>query len=124
MTAANSNSTNLFKHILENSLFTARQFDIISQRLRSKERRENISSGAYYRQIKQCREKIITILYSMILLQSTGVVQPDTLVSLDRLVEQMSVIFASENSDISSNDARINDVMSVIDQLIKRMSKL
>lgn len=124
MNAANSNSTNLFKHILENSLFTVRQFDIISQRLHSKERMENISSGAYYRQLKQCREKIVIILYSMILLQSTGIVQPDTLVNLDRLAEQMNVIFASKNSDVSSDDDRINDVMSVMDQLIKRMSKL
>ncbi len=85
---------------------------------------ENISSGAYYRQLKQCREKIVTILYSMILLQSTGIVQPDTWVNLDRLAEQMNVIFASKNSDVSSNDDRINDVMSVMDQLIKRMSKL
>lgn len=85
---------------------------------------ENISSGAYYRQLKQCREKIVIILYSMILLQSTGIVQPDTLVNLDRLAEQMNVIFASKNSDVSSDDDRINDVMSVMDQLIKRMSKL
>jgi hypothetical protein len=124
MTAANSNSNNLFAHILKNSLFTPRQFDIISQRLHNAGRRENISSGAYYRQLKQCRDKVTAILYSIILLQSTGIVQPDALMSLNRLAEQMSVIFASEDSDISLKEDSINGVMSVMDKLMKRMSKL
>jgi hypothetical protein len=124
MTVANSNSNNLFEYILKNSLFTPRQFNIISQRLHDTQRRENISSGAYYRQLKQCRDKVTAMLYSMILLQSTGIVQPDALMNLNKLAERISVIFASGNSDISSKEDIINGVMSVIDELIKRMSKL
>ena len=59
----------------------------------------------------------------MILLQSTGIVQPETLTALSRLVEQLRVIFASESSDVVSR-LSVNDVISVIDQLVKRMSKL
>ncbi len=59
----------------------------------------------------------------MILLQSTGIVQPETLTALSRLVEQLRVIFASESSDVASR-LSVNDVISVIDQLVKRMSKL
>jgi hypothetical protein len=124
MAASDSNSNNLYAYIVANSLFTPRQLSIISKRLQGSGRAENISSGAYYRQVRQCREKVAAVLYSMILLQSTGVIQPDTLATLGRLADQLGVIFASESSDISSGEQRVNDVMSVIDQLVKRMSKL
>ena len=124
MAASDSNSNNLYAYIVANSLFTPRQLSIISKRLQGRGKAENISSGAYYRQVRQCREKVAAVLYSMILLQSTGVIQPDTLTTLGRLADQLGVIFASESSDISSSEQRVNDVMSVIDQLVKRMSKL
>jgi hypothetical protein len=59
----------------------------------------------------------------MILLQSTGTVQPETLNAIGRLAEQLRVIFASESSDVSSR-LSVDDVISVIDRLVKRMSKL
>lgn len=106
-----------------NSLFTPRQLSIISKKMQGGGRAQNISSGAYYRQVKQCRAKVNAVLYSMILLQSTGIVQPDALSAIGRLAEQLGVIFASEGSDVASR-LSVNDVISVIDQLIKRMSKL
>lgn len=118
------NSGRLFEHILVNSLFTPRQISIISKRLGGRGKAENISSGAYYRQVKQCREKVTAILYSLVLLQSTGILYPDALMNLERLAEQLRVIFLSNNGDISSQEEKINGVMSVIDQLINRMSRL
>lgn len=118
-----SNSNSLFAYLITNSLFTPRQLSIILKRLQGGGRAQNISSGAYYRQVRQCRNKVNAILYSMILLQSTGVVQPEALSALGRLAEQLGVIFASESSDVASR-LSVNDVMSVIDQLVKRMSKL
>jgi hypothetical protein len=123
MADAKSNSNNLYANLVANSLFTPRQLSIISKKLQGGGRAPNISSGAYYRQVKQCRDKISAVLYSMILLQSTGVVQPEALGALGRLAEQLGVIFASEGSDVASK-LSVNDVMSVIDQLVKRMSKL
>ena len=123
MTDVKSNSNNLYGHLVANSLFTPRQLSIISKKLQGGGRTQNISSGAYYRQVGQCREKVNAVLYSMILLQSTGIVQPETLTALSRLVEQLRVIFASERSDVASR-LSVNDVISVIDQLVKRMSKL
>ena len=118
-----SNSNNLYAYIVANSLFTARQLDIISKRLQGAGRAPNISSGAYYRQVKQCRDKVNAVIYSMILLQSTGIVQPEAQSAITRLAEQVRVIFASEGSDVASR-LNVNDVISVIDQLVKRMSKL
>ncbi|TLY10251.1 MAG: hypothetical protein E6K85_03995 [Thaumarchaeota archaeon] len=123
MADVKSNSNNLYGHLVANSLFTPRQLSIISKKLQGGGRAQNISSGAYYRQVWQCREKVNAVLYSMILLQSTGIVQPETLTALSRLVEQLRVIFASESSDVASR-LSVNDVISVIDQLVKRMSKL
>ena len=123
MADAKSNSNNLYAYIVANSLFTPRQLDIISKRLQGGGRARNISSGAYYRQVKQCRDKVNAVLYSMILLQSTGIVQPEALSAIGRLAEQLGVIFASEGSDVASK-LNVNDVISVIDTLVKRMSRL
>jgi hypothetical protein len=124
MTDPQSNSSTVYAYLLANSLFTPRQLSIISKRLQRDAMTEKISSGAYYRQVKQCRRKVFSILYSMILLQSTGIVQLETSTTLSRLAEQLAVIFASEgNSDIPSR-LDINDVISVIDGVVKRMSKL
>ncbi len=82
-----------------------------------------MSSGAYYRQVKQSRDKAIAVLYSTILLQSSGALQPEALSALGRLADQLGVIFASEGSDVLDY-ARLEDVISVIDQLVKRVCKL
>lgn len=118
-----SNSSSVYAHLLANSLFTPRQISIISKRLQGGGKAEKISSGAYYRQVKQCRKKVLSVLYSMILLQSTGIVQLETSGTLSRVAEQLAVIFAAEASDVTSR-LNVNDVISVIDDLIKRMSKL
>jgi hypothetical protein len=120
---AKSNSNNLYAYLIANSLFTPRQLSIISKKLQGSGRAPNISSGAYYRQVKQCRDKVNAVLYSMILLQSTGIVQPEALGAIGRLAEQLGVIFSSEGSDVVGR-LSVDDVISVIEQLVKRISKL
>jgi hypothetical protein len=66
---------------------------------------------------------VLSVLYSMLLLQSTGIVQLETSATLSRLAEQLAVIFASEGSDVTSR-LNVNDVISVIDEVVKRMSWL
>jgi hypothetical protein len=118
-----TNSSTLYAHLIANSLFTPRQFSIISKRLQGGGKAGKISSGAYYRQVKQCRKKVLSVLYSMILLQSTGILQQETSSTLSRISEQLAVIFASEGSDVTDR-LNVNDVISVIDEVVKRMSKL
>ncbi len=118
-----SNSNALYAHIVANSLFTPRQLSIISNQLEGGGKPEKISSGAYYRQVKQCRKKVISVLYSITLLQSIGIVHPDALRTLSKLAEQLTVIFASESSD-STYRLNVDDVISVVNEVIKRMSKL
>jgi nanoRNase/pAp phosphatase (c-di-AMP/oligoRNAs hydrolase) len=123
MAEQGSNFNALYAYIVANSLFTPRQLSIISNQLKRGSKPEKISSGAYYRQVKQCRKKVISILYSMILLQSTGIVQSEALTTLNKLAEQLTVIFASESSDAMSR-LNVDDVISVINEVIKRVSKL
>jgi hypothetical protein len=118
-----SNSDTLYAYIVANSLFTPRQLSIILNQLEGGGKPEKISSGAYYRQVKQCRKKVISLLYSIMLLQSIGIVHPDALRTLNRLAEQLTVIFASESSD-GTPRLDVDDVISVINEVIKRVSKL
>jgi hypothetical protein len=118
-----SDSNALYAYLVANSLFTPRQLSIISKQLQGGGKPEKISSGAYYRQVKQCRKKVISVLYSMMLLQSMGIVQSEASATLSRLAEQLAVIFASESSDAISR-LNVDDVTSVIDEVIKRVSKL
>jgi hypothetical protein len=124
MSDQGSNSNILYTHLVANSLFTPRQLSIILKQLQGGGKTEKISSGAYYRQVKQCRKKVISILYSMTLLQSMGIVQSDALATLSKLAEQLAVIFASEGSSDAIRRLNVNDVIAVIDEVIKRMSKL
>ena len=124
MSNQGSNSNILYTHLVANSLFTPRQLSIILKQLRGDSKTEKISSGAYYRQVKQCRKKVISILHSMIILQSMGIVQSDASATLSKVSEQLAVIFASESSSDAIPRINVNDVISVIDEVIKRMSKL
>jgi nanoRNase/pAp phosphatase (c-di-AMP/oligoRNAs hydrolase) len=124
MSDRGSNSSALYAYLLANSLFTPRQLSIISKQLQGGGKPETISSGAYYRQVKQCRKKVISILYSMMLLQSMGIVQSEALATLSKLAEQLAVIFASESSSDAMSRLNVEDVISVINEVIKRVSKL
>jgi hypothetical protein len=123
MAGSGSKSNALLGQLVANSLFTPRQLTIISNQLNRRGRAQNISSGAYYRQVKQCRDKVAGVLYSVLLLQSTGVLQPEALATMARLAEQLGVILSADSGDII-DEARLADVISVMDTLVKRMSKL
>jgi hypothetical protein len=123
MKEAQSNSYNVYTHIIVNSLFTKKQIDIISKRLNNAERPKNMTSGAYYRQIKQCREKVRRLLYSLLLLRSLALIDNQTFLAIERISEQLSVIFGNKSSDISQIFQN-RSVIYTIDELIKRMNTL
>lgn len=124
MAGSDSKSSKLLMEIIANSLFTPRQVSIISKRLQGGGKPSNMTSGAYYRQVKQCRDKTIAVLYSAILLQSSGALQPEALSAIARLADQLGVIFASGADSDVIDQARLEGVMSVTDKLVKRVCKL
>jgi hypothetical protein len=123
MKEAQSNSYDIYSHIIENSLFTNRQIDIICKKLKNIDRPTNMTAGAYYRQIKQCKKKVTRLLYSLLLLRSLNMVDTQTLFAIERLSEQLTVIFSNKSSDISQS-YQSNSVTFAIDELIKRMNTL
>lgn len=74
-----------------------------------------ISRGAYYRQVGQSRNKLAGLYYSIVLLQSLGVLLPDDMDVMSKLSEQLDVI---KNSDVFPE--REAEVTSVIDMVIKQ----
>jgi hypothetical protein len=109
----------VYREIIANSLFTERQTYIISNRLAGKTVPENISRGAYYRQLTQCRNKINGVLYSLLLLKSVGAIDQQTLSIIVTLGDQLNVILR-EDSDITDNKAVYN-VMSTLKQILKKI---
>lgn len=89
----------------------------------SKPRPEKMSSGAYYRQVRQCRDKIQSLLYSIILLQSIGVIDNQSVQILERISSQIGVMLSTNSSDVQP-DYAIESVISVIDKMVKKMCKM
>jgi len=123
MKDSHSHSYNVYSHIIANSSFTKRQIDIIYKKLNNNGRPTNITPGAYYRQIKQCKQKVRRLLYSLLLLRSLNVIDNQTLIVMERISEQLTVMFASNSSDISAS-FQSETVTYTIDELIKRMNTL
>ncbi|MGQ0796098.1 MAG: hypothetical protein ACT4N5_07965 [Nitrosopumilaceae archaeon] len=110
---------NIIKQIIKKSLFTERQIEIILNQLNLQKIDFAITKGAYYRQVIQSRDKLLGLFYSIILLRGLGVVIPDDLDVISRLSDQVSVI---QNSDVFPE--KENEIMSVIDTLVKRACRL
>jgi hypothetical protein len=113
----------IYREIIANSLFTERQIDIIYNRLSHQTVPKNISRGAYHRQLKQCRNKIVGVLYSILLLKSIGAIDQQTLSLLGTMCDQLVVMLDIENSDIFQNKVTDN-VMSTVNGILKKMCKV
>ena len=121
MNQLNSNSNAFYREIIKKSSFTDRQISIIYKRVTSHSTVENISPGAYYRQLKQCRLKIKATLYSILLLRLCGALDNQAMVALERIATQLDVMSqASEPSDFSW-DKMGQDVASVVQKIVDTM---
>ncbi len=58
----------------------------------------------------------------MVLLQSTGIVKSEALVALGKVAEQLSVIFSVDSGSDVALGTKKEDVMYVINEVIKRIS--
>ena len=107
------------KKIIEKSLFTERQIEIILKRRNLAESQFNISKGAFYRQVGQSQAKLEALCYSWILLRGLGILRNEDVDVINRLSEQVSVI---KNSDVFPE--REEQVIIVIQELLRRTCKL
>ena len=109
------NFNKIMKEIIKKSLFTERQIEIILNRKNLLESKFNISKGAYFRQVSQSRNKLISFYYSVILLRGLGILLQDDIDVISRLSEQISVI---QESDVFPE--REDQIISVMDRAIRQ----
>ncbi len=113
------NFNNILRKIIKKSLFTERQIEIILNQKNLREIEFSISRGAYYRQVSQSREKLMSFFYTVVLLRSLDVLLPDDIDVISRLAEQVSVI-----SDSDVFPEREDEVIAVIDKVVRQACNL
>ena len=120
----NSKSNNFYEELQRKSLFTDRQISIIYNRIIKQSSRENISAGAYYRQVKQCRIKIKSVLYSILLLRLCGALDREAMITLDKIALQLDVMSQALGHSDTTEGQTVQDVSTVVEKLIDTMCKV
>ncbi len=129
------NFNDLLLTLIENSVLTRRQLSIINRRLRKSGPPKNISTGAYYRQVKQCRKRIKEVIYTIILLRALQVFDDTMNISLERIIAQMAtlVIMDQRNDVTDSNEViashdkhevNFSEVISMLENVVTRLINL
>ena len=110
---------NLFiSKLIEKSLFTNRQIQIIYNFKNKEKRPKEISSGAYYREVKQSKIKLRKFFYSILLLNLINVMNHNEITALNSMTNKLSML---EDSHAKYHDKEINNVINVIEDLINRI---
>jgi hypothetical protein len=112
-------SSNIIRQIIKKSLFTERQVEIILNQLNLHKTQFTISKGAYFRQVKQSRDKLVGLYYSLILFKGLGIIIPGDVDVISKLSEQ---IFVIQNSDVFPE--KEEEIMSVIGELVNRACRV
>lgn len=109
----------VLRFIVENSLISWGQFEVISKRREGGRHLDGRSRGAYYRLLEQSRAKIRAVIYSILLLQLMGLIDEQGMTIIDRVARQVAV---TQGSDVDEGTA--GDVIRVMEELIRRLSKI
>jgi hypothetical protein len=112
-------SNNIIRQIIKKSLFTERQIEIILNQLNLHKTQFFISKGAYFRQVRQSRDKLIGLYYSVILLRGLSILVPEDIDVISKLSEQVSVI---QSSDVFPE--KEEEIMFVIGELVNRACRV
>ena len=111
--------------LVKNSMLTPRQVSIIYKKLDKGKSPIDVSEGAYYRQVKQCKDKVRQIVYSIILLRLMGVLDDRIYTILDQLNAQFAQIslVCEQQSDISQ-EIQTRNLIPVLDDVITKLLKM
>lgn len=115
----NPNYNSIFNHFIGNSIFTKKQSSIIYNKVLHEKHAGNISAGAYYRQLGQCRNKVKKTIYTLLLLRLLNVVDVETFATLNQLSDQLNVILNKPSDEIDSST--ISNVISLMDNVIRKL---
>lgn len=107
---------NIIKEIIQKSLFTERQIEIMLNQQNFESIKLDVSRGAYYRQVSQCNEKMKKYYYTAILLEGLGISLSDDFNITSQIAQQISQIKDQEFVESESQ------VMNIIDTAVKRVT--
>ena len=111
--------------LVKNSMLTPRQVSIIYKKLDKGKSPINISSGAYYRQVKQCKDKVRQIIYSIILLRLMGVLDERIYTILDQLNAQFAQIsLVCDQRPGISQEIYTKKLLPVLEDVITKLSRI
>ncbi len=105
----------VIRKMIEKSLFTERQIEIILNQRDLLETEFPITRGAYYRQVGQTKEKMVALFYTIVVLRGLGVILPDDIDVMLDLSEKIDVI---NDSDVPPEN--VDDVINVIEKYIRQ----
>jgi len=119
MESSNMNFTVLLNHFIANSILTKKQTSIIYNKMLKAKPMDNMTSGAYYRQLRQCRDKTRKVVYTLLLLRLLNAVDIQAFPVLDQVNNQLNVISNKQTEVIDATS--LNDVISLIDNVIRKL---
>jgi len=119
MESSNMNFTVLLNHFIANSILTKKQTSIIYNKMLKAKAMNNMTSGAYYRQLRQCRDKTRKVVYTLLLLRLLNAVDIQAFPVLDQVNNQLNVISNKQTEVIDATS--LNDVISLIDNVIRKL---
>ncbi|MGZ5489633.1 MAG: hypothetical protein ACXW2E_04825 [Nitrososphaeraceae archaeon] len=115
--------TDLLDLLIEKNLFTKKQISIIYNKINTHVSDNQISAGAYYRQIKQCRKKYDQLIYTILLFRLLNLIDNNTMETLELLVKQLEKI---SRPDLNHNTTEIvhNDIIMVIEEILRKINRI
>ena len=119
MENSNLNYTSILNHFVVNSILTEKQTSIIYNKIMKSKPSKKMSSGAYYRQLGQCRTKIRKIVYTLLLLRLFSVLDVGTFSVLDQLNNQLNVMLNKRSDEIDTTT--LSNVISLVDDVIAKL---
>jgi hypothetical protein len=113
------NYTSILNHFVVNSILTEKQTSIIYNKIMKSKPSKKMTSGAYYRQLGQCRTKIRKIVYTLLLLRLFSVLDVGTFSVLDQLNNQLNVMLNKRSDEIDTTT--LSNVISLVDDVIAKL---
>jgi hypothetical protein len=119
MEKSDLNYTVFLNHFIANSIFTEKQTSIIYNKVLKSKPSKNMTSGAYYRQLGQCRTKTRKVVNTLLLLRLLGVIDTKTFSVLDELNNQLNVMLHRTSDEIDATT--LDNVISLINNVISKL---
>lgn len=116
----------LFNALIEKNLFTKKQISIIYNKFNipiSTISKNGLSAGAYYRQIKQCRKKYDQLIYTLVIFRLLNFIDNSTMETIESIIKQLEKI-SQHDIHHNSTDLVPNDIIIVIEKIIRKINKI